>query len=286
MDCRSALELLEIVRPESRDVTEPDVSAAVAHVDACPRCRSTIAGRDALDVKIARTMQDVPIPAGLKERLLATSIPSSEDDFGASQLEFEETGCVAQPVIVHESKQRGSSRRVWLQGAVACAAACLCVVIGLWRFGYFEPAKLTLDELRGSATLDLADLPAFAGDFAAERPGFGWRASSDVDVATQARGFFPAGKRHQVALFEFRFRVKRNSLVRGALMAVPAALLADPPQDKSFDPGNVQYVATGNGTFPTVAWREGDLVYVCVVPESAAGRLDDLQRELRRNGLT
>ncbi len=288
MDCRRALEFLEVVRPDSPDGLLPELAAAVAHVDACSHCRSTVADRNLLDRKIARTMQDVPIPAGLKDRLLAATIPADADDFGASQLEAEEAAleAVAELHDSSSSKTRGPARRTWLQAALAVTAACLCVGVGLWRFGYFEPSQVTLEDFRDSATLDLADLPDFEGDFSPERPGFGWRASPHVVVETPAKGLsLDGGTLHQIALFQFRFQVRRRT-VRGALMTVPLSRVADPPPAKSFIPGNVHYVATGQGEFTTVAWTERDLVYVCVVPKSAAGRLDDLQRELRRSGLT
>jgi len=294
MDCRNALEMLEVLRPDSHDAMAADVAAAVAHVEACPSCRSTAASRRSLDRRIARVMRDVPIPTGLKERLLSTAASAAADDFGANQLDTEASETdfaeAEQAVVEQRSAHAGAarqSRRMWMQATLATTATCLCMGVALWRFGYLQSSQMTLEDFRATATLDVAGLDEFDGSFPVQRPGFGWRSSRRVVVATPALGYSPnEGSRHEVAVFEFQFTAHGGRTVRGALLAIPAAQIADPPRAGAFIPGNVQYISTEAGPFPTVAWTEGDLVYLCIVPENAAGRLDDLQRELRRSGLT
>ena len=74
MDCRTALEILEVARPDSDDVKQTELAWAQAHLDSCPRCEEAFHNRQALDRRIGRLMRDVSLPWNLKHKLLQDSI--------------------------------------------------------------------------------------------------------------------------------------------------------------------------------------------------------------------
>jgi hypothetical protein len=279
--------MFEVARSDALDMREPELAEAAAHLAVCPRCRSVLDDRQALDQTIAHVMQDVPVPAGLKEKLLvAVGAPQTCAAVLVAGDEPMSPSPEVPALLPPHNRPQPISRRRWSLIAATAAALCVCVGIGAWQAGWFAPSHLTLDQIRSAATLDVTELRDFDGNFAAEPPGLGWTSSQRLAIALPPRGYTLPGTAHpQLAVFAFRYRTTDGSFVDGALLAVPAARVADPPQPGAFGAGNVEYAHSPDGRFPTVAWTEGDLVYVCVVPENAAGRLDDLEKELRQHGL-
>jgi hypothetical protein len=70
MDCKTARNLLEFNRPPGRDLDAPDRAALAAHLAVCPDCDGTARAERQFDEHLGRAVRDVPIPHGLKERLL------------------------------------------------------------------------------------------------------------------------------------------------------------------------------------------------------------------------
>ena len=69
MDCRSALEILDCARPAAEDLQQPEFVDAKSHAATCAACDETFRERQILDRRIGELMRDVPVPAGLLERL-------------------------------------------------------------------------------------------------------------------------------------------------------------------------------------------------------------------------
>jgi hypothetical protein len=107
MDCRDAQFYLRFRRPGS-DEFDPEVGGELdRHLAGCPHCAAEARADAAFDAAVTAAMRDVPVPAGLRNRLVA-----------------------------HVAAQRGAAlrRRVTRYASVA-AAVLLAVGIGFGAFG-------------------------------------------------------------------------------------------------------------------------------------------------------
>jgi hypothetical protein len=107
MDCRDAQFYLRFRRPGS-DEFDPEVGGELdRHLAGCPHCAAEARADAAFDTAVSAAVRDVPVPAGLRDRLVA-----------------------------HVAAQRGAvlRRRVTRYAGVA-AAVLLAVGIGFGAFG-------------------------------------------------------------------------------------------------------------------------------------------------------
>jgi hypothetical protein len=70
MDCRTARLLLDFARPRCPELPADDSDALDAHLSSCADCDAVARVERETDVRIARTMQAVDVPIGLRERIL------------------------------------------------------------------------------------------------------------------------------------------------------------------------------------------------------------------------
>jgi anti-sigma factor RsiW len=125
MDCRSAHFYLRL-RRHTRDELGPEPSAALdAHLAACPECAAAARSLAADDAAMARAMADVPVPAGLRQRLTAR---------------------------LTATRQRAAYRRRTLR-LVGAAAVLVAFGIGSGLSYWFRPT-LSLDAVVNAADLD------------------------------------------------------------------------------------------------------------------------------------
>jgi hypothetical protein len=84
---------------------------------------------------------------------------------------------------------------------------------------------------------------------------------------------------HDAAVAVFRYSRSRNAPIAGILAAIPASRIAPLPTSVSFARAESRYIQK-DGRRPVAAvWREGDMVYVCLVLGSSAD-LEQIQRNL------
>src|SRR5262245_5275113 len=69
MDCANARLLLNFLRNDEMDPAER--SALLAHLEACPDCSAQAQSESQFDEALGRALRRMPVPAGLKGRLLA-----------------------------------------------------------------------------------------------------------------------------------------------------------------------------------------------------------------------
>src|SRR5262245_2648331 len=70
MDCNHARLLLTFARDRA-DLDQSEAEGLEDHLSLCPDCANLAATEQRLDLALGRAMRDVPVPAGLKGRLLA-----------------------------------------------------------------------------------------------------------------------------------------------------------------------------------------------------------------------
>lgn len=283
MDCRTALETLD-VRPidGGRPVvggalsggSSPEDSAvrsAVEHVRCCPECTSIFERRTALDERLSRVLRDVPVPSGLKERLLFAvrqNVPNADSGRDA----------LPQDAVSTASVPAGrSARRRRLETAVT-TAVCLLVGLAVWYVSGSTVPQFTLQELEEQATWDLSGLPEFAGDFEPRLPT-GWP-PGHVQIVAAPKGGPLESHVHRIALYEFRYRSRGRSW-QGVLLVTPKREVAPSPSATYFTTAAIEYLSSPRGRFATTVWGEGDYVYVCAV-NGGADVMEALQRTLEQ----
>ena len=241
MDRRTVLERLDAVRPGSDDLSLPEMAEAGDALERDSRLAEAFDRLQEWDGRIAVAMQDVPVPADLKDRLLSRLADSE--------------------ATTRQAARRHSRRRVL---AIVSGLAASLVAGGLfWAATSTEP--VTVAEMRDAAGALLSrravDVP-FDGGFEPRLPSGSLR--------TRLRFSEPAVGLLDQRVAAWRFTTGGRRPLQGVLAVTPVENVATPPEaDSIFDR---EYVAAGNA----VAWKEGDFVYVCYVD----GGIDDLLRRL------
>src|SRR5262245_565381 len=75
MECKTAQQLAAFLAPGKSELDAEHSAALESHVRACPECARRIRFAQSFDQQIARAMRNVPVPAGLKERIAARLSP-------------------------------------------------------------------------------------------------------------------------------------------------------------------------------------------------------------------
>jgi hypothetical protein len=70
MDCKNARLLMELTRPGGGELDAADAEALEQHLADCPDCGPVARDERRADEHLGRAMRDVPVPAGLRERIL------------------------------------------------------------------------------------------------------------------------------------------------------------------------------------------------------------------------
>ena len=107
MECHDIRLLLAFTRPGSDAIDKAERAAVEQHLEGCPDCAALVRSEEAINGAIGAAVRKVPIPAGLKARVLA--------------------------------KVAAARPRPW--GQIAAAAAVLFIAIGLGGW-YLRPAPL------------------------------------------------------------------------------------------------------------------------------------------------
>jgi hypothetical protein len=71
MDCRTARLLLDYSRPRSKELEAGEVEALETHLAGCSECDALARAERRADEHLGRAVRDVPLPDGLRERIVA-----------------------------------------------------------------------------------------------------------------------------------------------------------------------------------------------------------------------
>jgi hypothetical protein len=295
MNCRSALEILDCQGAGLSGVREGDLAAAEAHLVGCARCRAIVQNRRRLDRKIGRVLRAVNVPRGARERLFAqlaaleTAAVASEPpedrrtSVGAtSPVEFRNEICVPPAITsdradIAQGPAQGLAevpsrpkRPLW-RGLVPVAACLAVAAIGFFSVIWLMTPRWSVEEVRLQlARIDfdsIESLRDFNGKPAASRlpADPGWQKLEWLSGKV-AKGLPDASSRHQFAVYGFVIPGRQRHPIRGLLAVVPRRQMRAPPTDESLSTAqSSDYLSARIGESVSVAWTDGDLVYVCLV---------------------
>ncbi len=216
-----------------------DEAAVREHLSSCSLCQSAAEEIHEWDSRLQTVMTDVPVPEGVRERLMSPFVNSAP---------------LATPVLTTKSPLRRS--RAW---GLTGMSLSLALAIGMF-FWWNTPAPMqtawigtvAIQALSGRQAVPLV---AFDGSFAAEIADARWRRVCDP----QPVGLDLDGRAgHDAAAY----RVNIPSLrFRGWLVVVPVSRISDIPE--SLAPVTIAYSQAA-------AWRDDGekYVFICVTDQS------------------
>src|SRR4029453_18883839 len=70
MDCNTARMLATFFGRQGAELAPEDAAALTAHLAACPGCAAAVQAERAFDDRVAKAMMAVPVPTGLKAKIL------------------------------------------------------------------------------------------------------------------------------------------------------------------------------------------------------------------------
>lgn len=241
MDPTRQHELLAAARLHEPDfgLDEADAEALRAMLAEDPQLQSELDHLERWDAMLGHAMDDVPVPGGLADRLRAT---------------------VDQELAVSPVTQSGSSapaklgsRRGWLLGAMAVAAAVL-VAIGIGAY-VGQPAMIDVAQLEHEAIEVTSDLEAIAWqDVRAVYPSEAF--PRQVRFKPQRWGHVRTSLDRSAVLFD----LVRPGAPRAALLAMKSSAASEHlPEHPSLQPSS----PSGNVCVGT--WQKDGYVYSLVV---------------------
>jgi hypothetical protein len=254
---------MDLCRAGREDLEAPELRELAWQIEHDAKLRQIFAGLQRLDARIREALEEVPVPEGLSARIEA-ALAADERDAAerATMVAFERGDVSASGTGKAAVRGRHSlSRRVWLAGALAAAAA---TVAGLWW-------------MRPSATAISGDSIAMAAreQFVADH-----EAGVLVDVASPPGGYplsaqvrsLPEVRWHAIKDFVGRSGVAyqlRRGQQRASLYVVK---LGAGPRTPRVEMSRLRTAPrpTSTGGLTTAVWREGDLLYVLVVQGTEA----------------
>jgi hypothetical protein len=239
-------EAMEACRPGHGDVDDPEMARLAAELVASRDLEDRFARLQQLDGALADAIQDVPVPAGLADRLMARLSAAPVD------AALPESSRVGEAVVVPASDRRRA--RPWWFAVAGVVAAVILVSVSVWQSGRNVPwttstvleeaISLYSNENQETGRLVSEVSPPWAlplSPAVRSWPGTRWRPLA---------GFLD---RKGVAYDLTSVRGTRATLY--VVNRTIAGLPDEPPSRPS--PG------TGNCT--AAAWQQGSLLYVLVV---------------------
>lgn len=237
MDCHTARQMIEMLPVGGHDLPSGEEQALRDHLASCPLCLSAAQEAGEWDANLQSAMMSVPIPDGLRQRLL-------------SQL------AQATPHAPH--KATSFPARTRMLRMASWLALSLILIVGS-VFWLSRTPKLQLASIENGAIQQLRNhsdstLSAFDQSFVADVTDSKWQKACQtppigLDLDKRAG--------HDLAAF----RVNIPSLrFRGWLVMVPISRIVDVPA--STYPDTVHYAQLA-------AWHDDRFVYICLAEQGS-----------------
>lgn len=241
MNPRTALERLDAVRPGSDDLSGPEMAGLADALAGDAELRAEFDRRRGWDREIASAIRDVPVPDGLKDRLLAR---------------------LAMPEPASAPPRTSLSRRRLIMSLATLATGIAAGVV-YWTAAD-SPSPVSVAEMRDAATELLspraADVP-FNDDFDPRLPET-WK--TRLKVTAGPLGVLAEDGGPRAAAWRVRSRGRAGWLA--VVVAVPVDRVESPPTADSIS--DRDYVANPKASgVRTVQWTQDGFVYVCCVTD-------------------
>ena len=261
------VEAMEACRPGSQDVADPAMEALRQRMSDSPEVAKTYQRLQRLDQVLADAFRDVPVPAGLQERILARLAACGSPGVSAVDFRQEPAGVSGGGIAA----RRAWPRR-WLIAAGGLAAAA-AVVLGVFL------------HFRHSDTIRRSDLLTSAIEHSINAPRDGGNPMAgpiqpprEFPFSQALAAIFSPGE----SLFSgMRWRVVRSFLNRDAVAydlvgprGVSATVYVSTCSVEGLSAEVPLRPMLSTGQSSASAWQEGDLVYVLVVD----GGIQDYER--------
>lgn len=249
------LEAMEVCRPASDDLADPALAELAAELGRNRKLEVLFARLQKVDAVLAGAIQDVPVPPGLSDRLLAALA------VGAAGVPAE---AVREPCAAAACGKAAAQRRVrrWLFSLSAAVAALLLVAVGWFQRTQVQYSSASVLE----AAVDFFNNDAHdQGNLvSAASPPWGFPASRYVQLPAETRW------RKVGTLLRsggVAYEMSGPGGLRATLYVVRQSIAGLPDQP----PARPVY---GTARCCSAAWQEGQLLYVLVV----VGESSDYQR--------
>ena len=159
MDCQTALQMLEMHPHEVPGWRSVDQDAVLEHLAVCSLCQHAAAEIHEWDSRLQSVMTAVPVPEGVRERLLSQLSKSA-------------------PRAASEVGRRAPMRRLltWGLSGLSLSLALAAGMVFWWNIpSQMLTADVGTSAMRVLQTRPFNQQPAFDGSFNAEIPDFRWR---------------------------------------------------------------------------------------------------------------
>lgn len=250
------LEAMEVCRPASDDLADPALAELAVELGRNHRLEIVFARLQKVDVVLAGAIQDVPVPAGLADRLMAAlAVPA----VAAALLPAE---VVAQSPVQPARRPARLSSRAWLFSLSGAIAAMVLIAVGWFQRSQVEYSPTSVLE----AAVDFFNNDAHEqGELLASvSPPWGFPASRCVPMTDQTRWRKVGAILHTGGV---AYELTGPGGVQATLYVVRRSVAGLPDQP----PARPVY---GTARCCSAAWQEGPLLYVLVV----VGESSDYQR--------
>lgn len=198
--------------------------------------------RNLFDSEMAHAMSDIPLPAGLTERL---------------QTAVRATSIQAVPDVTRQRIATHWSRRRILSGGIAL------VIVATWSWFGLREATLTEADVRRLAELDVGSLLTAPSGTKFSLPS-GWHSLPGVELAEQP--VIEQDDALSLPLLPLAFRASRRApRVTGLLLTFAKSRWSSHIEATSLPTAEVRYTASGTWAI----WREGTTMFVCVLHGNA-----------------
>ena len=228
MDCNTARLLTTFFGRHGSELAGEDAAALEAHLAACANCAPVVAFERAFDDRIAKAMTGVPVPAGLKGKIL--------------------DGVAA---------QRGSWYRQKAVGGAALAAAIMLAFAGVTAWRMTAAPQLDQVEILAGADRQVQD-PRSAIDAEMARHGVTFEPERPFDLNLFDSVGTGSLQGRTVPVVTFR-NVRKNAIARVYVVRSTDFKWANLPQD-----GSTIASVYGHQVIVVLHARRGDTAYVVV----------------------
>ena len=302
MNCDNLRALLPAIRPDSRDLDQPEYASERLHLQQCAACQAYWEAQQDADRELTRAMRNVAVPADLKSRLLAQLSASLNNPQAAAEsldqtaahgmvarekaahdtvtVPVSETAVVPelqpQPELQPRAGERGWTRR---RAATVTSAALLLLAFGTWVFVNAPgQAQLTVNELLVlSHAVESGQGTPFEGSFQPVLP------TAEINMTDRPQSIKPVSFRLQGreigALYSYPVRLRRGQTAAAVLVVIDLQqVLVDLKSvGTSFQTANVEYPLPN--LHATRVWRQGANLYVCYVKSKDREALEALKTQ-------